>query len=88
VDVRTVLPGKAKITIKSERTKGYDVYVDGVFYSSDIADGALDGMASFTLEGGRTHTITVSRRDSQGNISKSEHTRDFKSKTAYTLTIG
>ena len=88
VDVRTVLPGKAKVTIKSERTKGYDVYLDGVFYSSDIADGALDGMASFTLEGGETHTITIFQRDGQGNIiNKSEHTRDFKRETAYILTI-
>jgi len=88
VDVKTALPGKAKVTIRSERTKGYDVYLDGVFYSSDIADGALDGMASFTMEGGETHTITISQRDGQGNIiNKSEHARDFKRDTAYTLTI-
>ncbi len=88
VDVKTVLPGKAKVTIRSEKTKGYDVYLDGVFYSSDIADGALDGIASFTITGGKTHTITISQRDGQGNtVNKSEHTREFKRDTAYTLTI-
>jgi len=45
-------------------------------------------MASFTLEGGETHTITIFQRDGQGNIiNKSEHTRDFKRETAYILTI-
>jgi hypothetical protein len=88
VDVKSVLPGKAKVTIKSERFKGYEVYVNGVFYSSDASDGALDGVAGFTLKGDETHTITISQRDGQGNIiNKSEHTRSFKRDTAYTLTL-
>ncbi|VVB66848.1 Uncharacterised protein [uncultured archaeon] len=48
----------------------------------------MDGIASFTLAGARTHAITISQRDSQGNIiNKSEHTREFKREVAYTLTI-
>lgn len=88
VDVKTILPGKAKVTIDSKRFKGYEVYVDGVFYSSDASDGALDGVATFALEGDEIHTITISQRDGQGNIiNKSEHTRSFKRDTAYTLTL-
>ncbi len=88
VDVKSVLPGKAKVIIDSKRFKGYEVYVDGIFYSSDAGDGALDGTASFTLEGNEIHTITISQRDGQGNImNKSEHTRSFKRDTAYTLTL-
>lgn len=85
VPVEAALPKKAKITIKSERVKGYDVYVDGAFYSSDIADGVLDGVASFTIWQG-THTITISDRDSLGRATyKSEHKKDFKGGYAYTL---
>lgn len=88
VDVRTVLPGKAKVTIISERTRGFDVFLDGVFYSSDLADGKLDGVASFVMYGGRTRTITISERDGNGNIvNKSEHRKDFLRDTAYTLRI-
>ena len=88
LDVGTIQIGKAKVTIKSQRIKGYDVYVDGVFYSSDISDGVLDGVTSFTIGAGQTHTITVSQRDIQGNIiNKNEHTKSFKRDTAYTLLI-
>jgi len=88
LDVGTIQIGKAKVTIKSQRIKGYDVYVDGVFYSSDISDGVLDGITSFTIGAGQTHTITVSQRDIQGNIiNKNEHTKSFKRDTAYTLLI-
>lgn len=63
-------------------------YLDGVFYSSDIGDGSIDGIASFTVSGDKTHTITVSQRDIQGNIiNVSEHTRIFKRDVAYTLLI-
>ena len=88
LDVGTIQIGKAKVTIKSQRIRGYDVYVDGVFYSSDISDGILDGVTSFTIGAGQTHTITVSQRDIQGNIiNKNEHTKSFKRDTAYTLLI-
>ncbi len=88
VDVRTVLPGKARVTIISERTRGFDVYLDGVFYSSDLADGKLDGVASLIMYGGRTRTIIISERDGNGNvINKSEHKKDFQRDTAYTLRI-
>lgn len=88
VDVMAAAPGRSKVTIVSERTKGYDVYVDGVFYSSDAADGALDGIASFVLGRDGKHTITISQRDGQGNtINKNEHTKEFKRNTAYTLRI-
>jgi hypothetical protein len=88
VDVMAAAPGRSKVTIASERIKGYDVYVDGVFYSSDIADGAIDGNASFILSRDGKHTITISQRNGQGNIiNKNEHTKDFKKNTAYTLRI-
>lgn len=88
VDVKAAAPGKAKVYVVSESSKGYDVYVDGVFYSSDAADGALDGNAALLLSADGTHTITISQRDGQGNIiNKNEHTREFKKNTAYTLRI-
>jgi hypothetical protein len=88
MDVGMIQIGKAKVTIKSQRIKGYDVYVDGVFYSSDISDGVLDGNTRFTIGAGQTHTITVSQRDIQGNIiNENEHTKSFKRDTAYTLLI-
>ena len=88
LDVASIPVGRAKVTIKSERIKGYDVYLDGVFYSSDISDGALDGITGFTIVADMTHTITVSQRDKLGNIfNKNEHTKSFKRDTAYTLSI-
>lgn len=87
VDVKTALPGKAKITIMSEKVKGYDVYVDGVFYSGDIADGLMDGIASFYLNGDRTYTITVSKRDVMGATYKNDYRRSLKGGYAYTLRI-
>jgi len=88
LDVNSILMGDASITIKSQRTKGYDVYVDGVFYSSDMSDGSLDGIASLTIGGGKTHTITISQRDGLGGIiNKNEHTKNFNRETAYTLLI-
>ncbi len=88
VDVNSILIGEALITVKSQRITGYDVYVDGVFYSSDISDGSLDGIASLIIGGEKTHTITISQRDGQGSIiNKSEHTKSFKRETAYTLRI-
>jgi hypothetical protein len=88
LDVNSILIGEALITIKSQRIKGYDVYVDGVFYSSDISDGSLDGIASLTIGGDKTHTVTISQRDGQGGIiNKNEHTKNFKRETAYTLLI-
>lgn len=88
LDVSLIPVGKAKVTIKSERMRGYDVYLDGAFYSSDIGDGSVDGIASFTIGSDRTHTLTISQRDIQGNIiNVSEHTRSFKRSVAYTLLI-
>ncbi len=88
VDVTTLLPGKAKVTIRSESFRGYDVYVDGTFMSSDISDGAIDGVAAFILDGDETHKVAISQRDGQGNIiNRSEHTKSFKIDTAYTLEI-
>lgn len=87
VDVKTALPGKAKVSIVSEKVKGYDVYVDGVFYSGDIADGIMDGIASFYLNGDRTYTITVSKRDVMGATYKNDYRRSFKGGYAYTLRI-
>ncbi len=86
VDVDSILKGDTFVTIKSQRIKGYDVYVDGVFFCNDNSDGSLDGIASLTIGGGKTHTITISQRDGQGGIiNKNEHTKNFKRETAYTL---
>ena len=88
LDVNSILMGDAFVTIKSQRTKGYDVYVDGVFYASDMSDGSLDGIASLTIGGDKTHTITISQRDGLGGIiNKNEHTKNFKRETAYSLLI-
>ena len=88
LDVNSILMGDAFVTIKSQVIKGYDVYVDGVFYSSDISDGSLDGIASLTIGGDKTHTITISQRDGQGGIiNRNEHTKNFKRETAYSLLI-
>lgn len=88
VDVLAAAPGRVKVVIVSERIRGYDVYVDGAFYSSDIADGRLDGNASFILSRDGKHTITISERDGLGNtINKNEHAKEFKMNTAYTLKI-
>ncbi len=86
LDVNSILMGDAFVIIKSQRIRGYDVYVDGVFYCNDNSDGSLDGIASLTTGGGKTHTITISQRDGQGGIiNKNEHTKNFKRETAYTL---
>lgn len=88
LDVGTISIGKAMVTVKSQRMRGYDVYLDGVFYSSDIGDGSIDGIAIFTVGADKTHTIAVFQRDIQGNIvNKSEHTKSFKRDVAYTLLI-
>jgi hypothetical protein len=88
LDVGTIPTGRAMVTIESERIKGYDVYLDGVFYSSDVGDGSIDGVASFTLRADKTHIISISQRDVQGNIiNKSEHTKRLKRDMAYTLLI-
>ncbi|MDD4651877.1 MAG: hypothetical protein PHQ34_06565 [Methanothrix sp.] len=86
VDVNSIAMGDAFVTIRSQRLRGYDVFVDGVFFSSDNSDGSLDGVASLTIGGGKTHTITISERDGRGGIiNKSEHTRSFARDTHYTL---
>ena len=88
LDVRSLPMGRAKVTIKSERIKGYDVYLDGVFFSSDISDGIVDGITSFTMRADMTRTITVSQRDKQGKIiNLNEHTKSFKRDTAYNLSV-
>ncbi len=86
VDVNSIAIGEAFVTIRSQRIKGYDVFVDGVFFCNDNSDGSLDGVASMTIGGGKTHTITISQRDGRGGIvNKSEHTRSFARDTHYTL---
>lgn len=86
VEVTTAMLGKARVVIESDTVKGYDVFVDGVFFSSDAADGVVDGKASLDVAGDNIHTITVSQRDGQGTIiNKREYTKEFKQNTAYTL---
>jgi len=86
LDVNSISMGDAFVTIKSQRIKGFDVFVDGVFYCNDNSDGSLDGIASLTIGGGKTHTITISQRDGMGGIiNKNEHTKNFNRDTHYTL---
>ncbi len=86
VAVESLLAKKARVTIQSDRVKGYDVFVDGAFYSSDIGDGVIDGAASFSLSGEKMHTVTISKRDSLDKTTyKSEHKKYFKGGYTYTL---
>lgn len=87
-DIEQFSPGYALVTITSDRIKGYDVYVDGAFYSSDTADGVLDGTATFRVGGDSIHTITISKK---GILDvpeyQSAHTKSFQSGYSYRLTI-
>ena len=85
LDVEAVRIGEALITVRSERMRGFDVQVNGVFFSSDESDGSLDGTASFTVGAGKTQTITVFQRKGRDIINKSEHARSFQRDRAYTL---
>ncbi|MGV8128150.1 MAG: hypothetical protein ACP5PV_13220 [Methanothrix sp.] len=85
LDVEAVRIGEALITVRSERMMGFDVQVNGVFFSSDESDGSLDGAASFTVGAGKTQTITVFQRKGRDIINKSEHARSFQRDRAYTL---
>lgn len=85
-DVSAFSPAKARVTIESEKVKGYDVYVDGAFYASDLMDGCLDGVASFEVSGGRIHVITISKRGERGAPDyRSEHRKSFEGGLSYTL---
>jgi hypothetical protein len=87
-DIEQFSPGYALVTITSDRIKGYDVYMDGVFYSSDIADGVLDGTANFRVGGNGIHTITISKGGTFGTPEySSEHTKSFQSGYHYLLKI-
>ncbi len=86
VAVESLLAKKARVIIQSDRVKGYDVFVDWAFYSSDIGDGTIDGAASFSLSGEEMHTITISKRDSLDRTTyKSEHKKYFRGGYTYTL---
>jgi len=85
LDLEAVRIGEAKIIVRSERIKGFDVQVNGVFFSSDESDGSRDGIASFTVGAGKTQTITVFQRAGRDIVNKSEHTRSFLRDRAYTL---
>lgn len=87
-DVGDISIGESLVTVKSERFRGFDLYVDGIFFGSDGSDGTLDGTAHLIVGSGKTHTISVWQRDGQGGIiNKSEHTRVFARDVAYTLLI-
>jgi len=80
--------GEAKLTVTSSWLKGYDVYVDGVYRTSDQKDGQQDGNATLEVAGGRTHTVTISKIGGlAGGPYKSEYLKKFESKTAYTLKV-
>lgn len=87
-DIEQFSPGYALVTVTSDRIKGYDVYVDGVFYSSDTADGVLDGTAIFKVGGDSIHTITISKK---GILDVPEYqsvnTKNFQSGYSYRLKI-
>jgi hypothetical protein len=87
-DIDQFSPGYSLVTITSDRIKGYNVYLDGVFYSSDISDGALDGTANFRIGGDSIHTITISKGENSGSPEyRSEHTKNFQSGYRYQLKI-
>jgi hypothetical protein len=87
-NVEQFSPGFAFVTISSDLIKGYDVYVDGVFYSSDIADGVLNGTASFKVGGDSIHTVTISKKGGPATPAyQSEHTKSFQSGFSYQLKI-
>jgi hypothetical protein len=87
-DVGRFSPGFSWIAITSNWLKGYDVYLDGVFYSSDLADGSVDGNASFKVGADSIHTITVLRKGSlEESAYRSEHTKRFQSGYVYMLQI-
>lgn len=87
-DIEQFSPGYALVTITSDRIKGYNVYMNGVFYSSDTADGVLDGTANFRVGGDSVHTITVSKGANFGSPEyRSEHTKNFQSGYHYFLKI-
>jgi hypothetical protein len=85
LDVEAVRIGEAKITVRSDRIKGFDIQVNGVFFSSDESDGSRDGMASLVVGAGKTQTITVFQREGRNIVNKSEHARSFQRDRAYTL---
>lgn len=85
-DVTRFSPARAKVTIESKEVKGYDVYVDGTFYASDLMDGILDGVASFEVSGGRDRTIKIVKKGEMGAPDyQSEHRRSFEPGLSYTL---
>lgn len=86
LDLNSISMGDAFVTIKSQKIRGYDVFVDGVFFCNDNSGGSLDGIATLKIGGGKTHTITISQRDGMGGIiNKNEHTKNFNRDTHYTL---
>lgn len=88
IDVDGLRRGSAKVAIASDQLKGYDIYVDEAFYSSDGADGTIDGKASFVISGDRLHTIVVSTRgDRNHEPHRTEYINTFKSGYAYSLRI-
>ncbi len=77
------MPGYAKVTVKSSRIRGYNVYVDGGYIGGDCKGGdPCDGIYSFTVTGNQYHTIKVS--SSGYTYIKG---RNFNSGYHYTLTI-
>jgi hypothetical protein len=85
-DVTSFSAAKARVTIESENVKGYDVYVDGSFYASDLMDGNSDGIASFEVSGGRDHVITIIKKGEMDSPDyQSEHRRSFEGGYSYTL---
>lgn len=87
-DLKNFYIGDARLTVTSNWLKGYDVYVDGVYRTSDQKDGQQDGNTTLGVSGGRTHTVTISKIGGiAGGPYKSEYVKKFDSKTAYTLKI-
>jgi hypothetical protein len=83
LDVSKGVPGMAKITIISEKLRGYDVYVDGVYRRNDGGDGLVDGIATFTVYGDRIHTIRINLR----GLADYTFAKEFKTGFAYTLPL-
>ncbi len=74
--------GSARVTIRSNWLKGYNVALDNSPYRNDVSDGSLDGICSFLVTGNQYHTIGIT----SAGISKI-YTKYFNNGYSYTLVI-
>jgi len=71
----------ASVTIKSN-IKGYNVYMDGNYVTTEGSTGPMDGIVTITIPGGMSHKITISK----GGYSKSS-SMYFASGKSYNMNL-